>query len=165
MVVPLIFGAILMDTKDYLDTRELEGKSAEDRATMIVDDLKEENILSEQEANSVYSVVLNKEVGWSELKDAGNHNTAVLEDKYVSDLLQLGITDEKMALILSHDYGQVRPVQGPNMAGLSVGFICAFITGLFACKWMIALVKRAQLKYFSYYCFIVGVAAIILSVI
>ena len=43
---------------------------------------------------------------------------------------------------------------------LIIGFIVAFIAGLIACKWMIALVKRAKLKYFSFYCFAVGIAAI-----
>ena len=43
---------------------------------------------------------------------------------------------------------------------LSAGFIAAFITGLFACQWMITLVRKAQLKYFSYYCFVVGSIAI-----
>jgi undecaprenyl-diphosphatase len=44
---------------------------------------------------------------------------------------------------------------------LVVGFLAAFITGLFACQWMIKLVRSAQLKYFSYYCFVVGSIAII----
>ena len=48
---------------------------------------------------------------------------------------------------------------------LIVGFIAAFVSGLVACKWMIALVKRSQLKYFSYYCFVVGIGAIIYSVL
>ncbi len=39
------------------------------------------------------------------------------------------------------------------------GFTAAFFTGLFACKLMISLVKRSQLKYFAYYCFIAGVVA------
>lgn len=39
---------------------------------------------------------------------------------------------------------------------LSFGFVAAFITGLIACTWMIALVKKSQLKYFSYYCFAVA---------
>lgn len=43
---------------------------------------------------------------------------------------------------------------------LIIGFIAAFITGLVACKWMIALVKNAQLKYFSLYCIIVGCLAL-----
>jgi len=30
-----------------------------------------------------------------------------------------------------------------------------------ACTWMIALVKKSQLKYFSFYCFTVGVIAIV----
>lgn len=47
---------------------------------------------------------------------------------------------------------------------LIAGFLAAFITGLIACTWMISLVKKAQLKYFSYYCFIVGFVAILLTV-
>jgi undecaprenyl-diphosphatase len=43
---------------------------------------------------------------------------------------------------------------------LIVGFFFAFITGIIACKWMIKLVKNSQLKYFSFYCFIIGVCAI-----
>jgi len=48
---------------------------------------------------------------------------------------------------------------------LSLGFIAAFITGLVACTWMISLVKRSKLSWFSYYCFIVGGMAIIWSII
>lgn len=43
------------------------------------------------------------------------------------------------------------------------GFVAAFITGLVACTWMIALVKRAKLSYFSAYCFLIGVGAIVYS--
>ncbi|MFY0592373.1 undecaprenyl-diphosphate phosphatase [Roseivirga sp.] len=44
---------------------------------------------------------------------------------------------------------------------LLAGFAAAFIAGLIACTWMIKLVKKSQLKYFSYYCYVVGLAAII----
>ena len=40
------------------------------------------------------------------------------------------------------------------------GFTAAFLTGIVACKWMISLVQKAQLKYFAYYCFVVGTLAI-----
>ena len=43
---------------------------------------------------------------------------------------------------------------------LSIGFISAFLTGLIACKWMIQLVKKSKLKYFAYYCFVVGTIAV-----
>ena len=48
---------------------------------------------------------------------------------------------------------------------LIAGFIAAFAAGLIACQWMIRLVKRSQLKYFSYYCYIVGLAAIIYTLV
>ena len=44
---------------------------------------------------------------------------------------------------------------------LAAGFVAAFVTGLFACQWMIKLVRNAQLKWFSYYCFVVGTLAIV----
>ncbi|MDG5490399.1 undecaprenyl-diphosphate phosphatase [Psychroserpens sp. SPM9] len=50
-----------------------------------------------------------------------------------------------------------------NFTSLSVGFIAAFVTGLFACTWMIALVKKSKLSYFAFYCIIVGIIAIIYS--
>ena len=43
---------------------------------------------------------------------------------------------------------------------LIAGFVAAFVTGVIACKWMIALVKNCQLWWFSIYCFIVGAIAI-----
>lgn len=46
-----------------------------------------------------------------------------------------------------------------------VGFLAAFLTGLIACTWMIALVKKAKLSYFSIYCFIVGSIGIVYSLI
>ena len=47
-----------------------------------------------------------------------------------------------------------------NPLPLVVGFIAAFLTGLLACKWMIALVKSSKLTYFSIYCFIVAAISI-----
>ena len=44
-------------------------------------------------------------------------------------------------------------------------FIAAFITGLIACTWMIKLIQRSQLKYFSYYCFAVGSVAVCYALI
>jgi len=50
-----------------------------------------------------------------------------------------------------------------DIASLSIGFLAAFITGLVACTWMISLVKRSKLVYFSFYCFVVGTAAVMWS--
>lgn len=52
-------------------------------------------------------------------------------------------------------------MEGLNVAALSVGFIAAFFTGLLACTWMIKLVKNSKLSTFAYYCFAVGVIAIL----
>ncbi len=44
---------------------------------------------------------------------------------------------------------------------LLVGFICALVVGIFACKVMIEVVKKAKLSYFGFYCILVGILAII----
>ncbi len=41
-----------------------------------------------------------------------------------------------------------------------IGFFAAFFTGMIACLWMIALVKKSKLTYFAIYCFIVGILAV-----
>lgn len=46
---------------------------------------------------------------------------------------------------------------------LTVGFVAAFVSGLLACKWMIALVKKSKLTYFAIYCAVVGLIAVIYS--
>lgn len=67
--------------------------------------------------------------------------------KMAKDLLDGGIAESQM---------EVLP--------LVLGAIAAFVSGLLACQWMISLVKKSQLKYFSYYCLIVGVIAIVISI-
>jgi undecaprenyl-diphosphatase len=47
--------------------------------------------------------------------------------------------------------------------GLIIGFIAAFVSGYFACTWMIKLVRKSKLRYFSYYCIAAGLGAIILA--
>ena len=47
---------------------------------------------------------------------------------------------------------------------LIIGFVAAFVSGFFACKVMIALVKRAQLKWFALYCALVALLVLIFLV-
>ena len=44
---------------------------------------------------------------------------------------------------------------------LIIGFCSAFFTGLWACKLMIKLVKRARLKGFATYCIMIGTLTLI----
>lgn len=66
--------------------------------------------------------------------------------KMAKDLLDGGIAESQMEIL-----------------PLILGAAAAFVAGLVACKWMITLVKKSQLKYFSYYCLIVGTIAILIS--
>lgn len=91
----------------------------------------------------------------------------------ISTAVLLGIDREKAArfsflmvvpLILgkmSKDSLSGELVMSGSMMPLTVGFIAAFITGLFACTWMITLVKKSKLSWFAAYCFIVGAMALL----
>lgn len=46
-----------------------------------------------------------------------------------------------------------------------VGFVAAFVTGCFACKFMIEIVRRQRLICFALYCAIVGISTIIVTII
>lgn len=65
----------------------------------------------------------------------------------------------------------LKAVKGEAIAGdigmlpLCVGFLAAFVSGCFACKWMISIVKRGKLIYFGIYCAIVGALAIVTSLL
>jgi undecaprenyl-diphosphatase len=47
-----------------------------------------------------------------------------------------------------------------NTLALFLGFMAAFISGYLACRWMVKIVKKGKLIYFSVYCFILGLTAI-----
>ena len=51
--------------------------------------------------------------------------------------------------------------ESTQITSLAIGFIAAFVSGLLACTWMIRLVKNSQLKYFAYYCAVVGIIAVL----
>ncbi len=55
-------------------------------------------------------------------------------------------------------------LEGHNGTAMAVGFLAAFVSGLFACTWMIQLVRRNKLTYFAIYCVIIGLLAIAWSI-
>ena len=61
---------------------------------------------------------------------------------------------------------------GGDMAASSVGsgalllgFLAAFVSGVFACRVMIAIVKKAKLKWFALYCLAVGALVVLFNLI
>jgi undecaprenyl-diphosphatase len=54
---------------------------------------------------------------------------------------------------------------GVGFLPLLAGFLAAFISGLFACKWMIKIVNKGKLIYFAIYTFVIGTIAIIVGLL
>ena len=67
------------------------------------------------------------------------------------------IIGEQMLDILKSVTGEAALGGGVSPVCLVAGFVAAFLSGLFACKAMVALVKKARLGWFALYCLIVAV--------
>ena len=50
-----------------------------------------------------------------------------------------------------------------ELTSLIIGFFSALISGIIACKWMIKIIQKSNLIYFSIYCFIIGSFSIFTS--
>ena len=61
------------------------------------------------------------------------------------------------------EVGVSEAMGGISPLALIVGFLAAFISGCFACKWMINLVKKGKLIWFAVYCAVVGIIAIVFA--
>ncbi|MDR1115319.1 MAG: undecaprenyl-diphosphate phosphatase [Tannerella sp.] len=51
------------------------------------------------------------------------------------------------------------------LSAMICGFVVAFLSGAFACKWMIDIVKKGKFIYFACYCVAMGLFAIVYSLI
>jgi len=64
------------------------------------------------------------------------------------------------ANILEAFSGEANMSSSGSWTIILAGFAAAFISGYFACRWMITLVKRSKLIWFSIYCAIAGLISI-----
>lgn len=56
-------------------------------------------------------------------------------------------------------FGNIEKYSG-ELIPMATGFIASFIAGWIACNWMLSIVRKGNIVYFSIYCFIVGIIAI-----
>lgn len=96
----------------------------------------------------------------------------------ISTALALGISRERatrfsflmlLAPILGatllefKDLAEVSSGQESMFIPYLAGFFAAFLSGLLACKWMISIVNKGKIIYFSAYCFLAGTIAILVG--
>ena len=93
----------------------------------------------------------------------GNKKEAVAKFSFLMVLIPiLGETFLSILKMIKH------PELVSNSIGflpLAVGFIGAFATGCFACKFMINIVKKGKLIYFAIYCAVIGGISIVYSLL
>lgn len=90
----------------------------------------------------------------------GNSRSSLAQFSFlmvIPPILGEALLDFKHIVAPSAEYLAEHGIEEPiGMVPLIVGFLAAFISGCFACKWMIALVKKCKLIYFAIYCALAG---------
>jgi len=74
-------------------------------------------------------------------------------------MVLIPILGETVLGVMKGDFSAA--VSGIPVGSLAIGFLAAYLTGCFACKFMIELVKRTNLIWFALYCSIAGIIALI----
>lgn len=87
----------------------------------------------------------------------GNKKTEIAKFSFLMVLVPvIGANILEMA---SGDFAK----EGTSGFVILIGFITAFISGYIACRWMINLVKKGNLKWFAAYCVLVGIYTLLLG--
>lgn len=73
------------------------------------------------------------------------------------------ILGEQLLSIVDAVSGGVPFADGIGVVPMVTGFIAAFLSGLFACKVMIAIVKKAKLTWFALYCLAAALLILVLG--
>ncbi len=73
-------------------------------------------------------------------------------------MVLLPIIGANLKDLLDHNFSEAGEI---SILPLVLGFIAAFVSGLFACKWMIRIVNQGKLIYFAFYCIAIGLTAIL----
>ena len=168
MVVPLIFGVMILDSKDALDLRSFESQNAKFRAEEITTTLLADDVITDEQKEAVNSVMLIREEKWAKFREREQNGEKtnyasmqrILDDMTDKELEANWVSPDQTTKILEHELVVARPVKSMDFMYLFIAFITSFVVGLFACSWMITLVKKAKLTYFAIYCVVVGLTAI-----
>lgn len=78
-------------------------------------------------------------------------------------MVLIPILGEQLLGVVDMVKGDVQLASGIGFWPLLLGFLGAFLSGLLACKAMVALVRRARLSWFSLYCVIAAIVLFILA--
>jgi undecaprenyl-diphosphatase len=87
----------------------------------------------------------------------GNRKEDVARFSFLMVLIP--ILGESFLCVIGGDFSPKN--SGIPVSAMITGFAAAFLSGLFACRVMIAIVKRSKLVYFALYCAVVGAAALV----
>jgi undecaprenyl-diphosphatase len=82
-----------------------------------------------------------------------------------SMLLSIPITFGAFVLETYKSYNEVLSLDVHATINIVVGFVFAYITGLFAIKFLLKFTKLRNLNFFAIYCIVISIIVIVLSLI
>ena len=179
-----LVGAMLLVTAGLLALSSAQGSRFKVQSLMFKEDKgerrKEENILHLKS-----KIVNRKSIGWKSAFLMGMAQAvAVLpglsrSGATIATGLLAGVKKEEVAkfsflMVLIPILGETAlsamkgdfsaAVSGIPTSLLLIGFFAAYLSGCFACKFMIELIKRTNLLWFALYCSIAGIIALIYAI-
>jgi undecaprenyl-diphosphatase len=166
MVIPLIFGAMLLKGKKYVEVINLEELNLEGRVELVINEASKEGIFETALLTSLEPSIKMREEMWDALGTNENITSEEIQSSITeikTGLTNAGCNETQVEFLINDSYAGFRPILKTPFSSLLAGFVAAFLTGLFACKLMINLVKKSKLKYFAFYCFAVGLISIYAS--
>ena len=90
----------------------------------------------------------------------GNKKESVAQFSFL--MVIIPILGKAFLDIISGDMtGSINGPDGIGVGALIAGFVAAFVSGAFACRFMIEIVKRSKLIWFAIYCAVIGSVSII----
>jgi undecaprenyl-diphosphatase len=92
----------------------------------------------------------------------GNEKEKVAKFSFLMVILPV-LGEALLDIVKTLKGGDMAAFSSTSAGAMAVGFAAAFLSGAFACKWMIGIVKKGKLIYFAYYCLTVGLFAVIYS--
>lgn len=168
MVIPLIFGAMLLKGKKFIEVSNLEELNIENRVELVINEAGKEDIFESAQLIALEPSINLREEIWTALESKEGLSVAEIQDtraKVEVGLVNAGCNSTQVDFLMNDSFAGFRPLMKTPVSSLLGGFIAAFLTGLFACKWMISLVKKSKLKYFAFYCIAVGIISIVYATI
>ena len=165
-ILGITFLDIVTPDKSEKDDFLPEKEQAEVVDFELVEDMKNTILIQPEETDSVDFSSENVPLVIFDTKPS-NEIENITQQSEETDSVNISSENESLVVLDTIPSNEMETIirqsgkKGISMSAMISGFLAAFLSGLFACKVMIAIVKRSKLIYFAIYCAVVGISMLI----